>query len=82
LRSRTLFQASPVLILDEPSSALDPLVEFNLNNTMYHLSKDTTVITISHRLSTTKAADTIYIFDNGRIIEKGNYLCFQKIQEE
>ena len=71
--SRAFYKDSPVIILDEPSSALDPLAEYKLNKTMYDLSADKTVITISHRLSTTKNADLIYMFDGGEIIEQGSH---------
>ena len=71
--SRAFYKDSPVIILDEPSSALDPLAEYKLNESMYKLSGDKTVITISHRLSTTKSADLIYMFDDGEIIEQGTH---------
>lgn len=71
--SRALYQQSSVIILDEPSSALDPIAEYNLNDTMLHLESDKTVIFISHRLSTTKMADKIFMLENGEIIEEGNH---------
>ena len=71
--SRSLYKDSPVIILDEPSSALDPIAEFELNNTILKLRRDKTVIFISHRLSTTKTADKIYMFENGRLIENGSH---------
>lgn len=71
--SRSLYRQSPVIILDEPSSALDPIAEYELNNTMLRLGREKTVIFISHRLSTTKMADKIYMFENGRLIESGSH---------
>lgn len=71
--ARAFYQNSPVIVLDEPSSALDPLAEFQLNQTMYEIGRDKTVITISHRLSTTIHADCIYVFENGRIVEQGTH---------
>ena len=71
--SRCLYKDSPVIILDEPSSALDPIAEFELNNTILKLQRDKTVIFISHRLSTTKTADKIYMFEKGRLIENGSH---------
>ncbi len=62
-----------IAILDEPSSALDPLAEYKLNKNMMQQTKDATVIFISHRLSTTKDADCIYMFENGRIVEHGTH---------
>lgn len=71
--SRAFYRDSPVIILDEPSSALDPLAEYELNRTMFALGEDKTVITISHRLSTTRAADCIYMFSDGEIVESGTH---------
>ena len=71
--SRSLYKDSPVIILDEPSSALDPIAEFELNNTILKQRRDKTVIFISHRLSTTKTADKIYMFEKGRLIESGSH---------
>lgn len=62
-----------VAILDEPSSALDPIAEYNLNTNMMKQTEDATIIFISHRLSTTKDADRIYMFENGEIIEQGTH---------
>lgn len=61
------------VILDEPSSALDPVSEYNLNQTMMTLSEHKTVIFISHRLSTTCMADRIIMMENGEIIEQGSH---------
>lgn len=62
-----------VAILDEPSSALDPIAEYNLNTNMMKQTEDATIIFISHRLSTTKDADRIYMFEHGEIIEEGTH---------
>lgn len=60
-------------ILDEPSSALDPLAEYKLNTNMMKKAKDASIIFISHRLSTTRDADRIYLFEHGRITEEGSH---------
>ncbi len=60
-------------IMDEPSSALDPVAEYELNQSILEHAKDKTVIFISHRLSTTRMADRIYMFDSGRLIEAGSH---------
>lgn len=70
---RSLYQDAPVIVLDEPSSALDPLSEYNLNHTMMNLDREKTVIFISHRLSTTRLADRIYMLEEGRIVEQGSH---------
>lgn len=62
-----------VAILDEPSSALDPRAEYELNKNIMNRVGDATVIFISHRLSTTRDADCIYMFENGEIIEQGTH---------
>lgn len=62
-----------IAILDEPSSALDPKAEYELNKNMLKKAGDATVIFISHRLSTTRDADCIYMFENGEIVEQGTH---------
>ncbi len=71
--ARALYKDSPVIILDEPSSALDPIAEYELNRSMLTLQENKTVITISHRLSTTRMADKIYMLEKGEIIESGTH---------
>ncbi len=66
-------------ILDEPSSALDPLSEATLTKNMMDNAKEAAVIFISHRLSTTKEADHIYMFENGTIIEDGTHEELMKL---
>ena len=62
-----------MVILDEPSSALDPISEYNVNQSMLAAAKDKTVLFISHRLSTTRIADRIIMLEKGRIIEEGSH---------
>lgn len=62
-----------LFILDEPSSALDPLAEAKVYENMLSLGKDKTIIFISHRLTTTVNADYIYLFEEGCIIEEGTH---------
>ena len=71
--ARTFYKYCPIIILDEPSSALDPISEYQLNQAMLEAAKDKTVIFISHRLSSTVMADRIYMLEQGRIIERGNH---------
>ena len=63
----------PIVIMDEPSSALDPMAEYQLNRSILQHTRDKTVVFISHRLSTTRIADTIYMFDGGRLVERGSH---------
>ena len=62
-----------IAIMDEPSSALDPRAEYQLNQLVMNELKDKTVIFVSHRLSTTKDVDCIYLFEAGRIREQGTH---------
>ena len=61
------------MIQDEPSSALDPIAEYQLNHAMLSATKDKTVIFISHRLSTTRLADHIIMLEKGRVVERGTH---------
>ncbi len=71
--ARVLYSSADIIILDEPSSALDPVAEYQLNKAVTELSGDKTVIIISHRLSTTRFVDKIYMLENGRIAEEGDH---------
>ena len=71
-----------IAILDEPSSALDPFAEYKLNRNMMKAAKDATIIFISHRLSTTREADRIYMFEHGEIIEQGTHDELMALQGE
>ncbi len=62
-----------LLILDEPSSALDPLSEVNLMHSILDISNTATTVMIAHRLSTVRDFDCIYHIENGRIIESGSH---------
>jgi len=71
--ARAFMKDADLIILDEPSSALDPMSEYELNHTMMAAANDKTVIFISHRLSTTIMADRIYMLDSGELIEEGSH---------
>ncbi|MCR5477699.1 MAG: ABC transporter ATP-binding protein/permease [Lachnospiraceae bacterium] len=71
--SRVFYKDAGLMILDEPSSALDPIAEYQLNHAMLEATGDKTVIFISHRLSTTRIADRIIMLENGRIAEQGTH---------
>ena len=71
--ARAFYQNADLIILDEPSSALDPDAEYALNQAISKYADDRTVIFISHRLSTTRHADRIYMFDGGKLIERGTH---------
>ena len=71
--SRAFYKDADILIMDEPSSALDPIAEYELNKAMQTAAKGKTVFYISHRLSTTRDADRIIMLEKGRIIEEGSH---------
>jgi len=71
--ARVFAKPYELLIMDEPSSALDPISEYKLNHSIMESASDKTVIFISHRLSTTRHADKIYMFESGKVIESGSH---------
>lgn len=71
--ARAFYKDAGVVFLDEPSAALDPIAEYRLNQAMQEVAIEKTVLFISHRLSTTKDADLIYVMEQGCVIEKGNH---------
>lgn len=71
--ARVFAKPFELIIMDEPSSALDPIAEYNLNQAILQYAADKTVIFISHRLSTTRMADRIYMFDSGVLSEYGSH---------
>lgn len=71
--ARVFAKPCQIIILDEPSSALDPISEYNLNQTMLEAAANKTVIFISHRLSSARMADRIYMLEKGEIIEQGSH---------
>jgi putative ABC transport system ATP-binding protein len=62
-----------VLILDEATSAVDPETERALSEALRRLSEGRTTVTIAHRLSTAEAADWVFVFDQGRLVEQGGH---------
>lgn len=70
---RALMNSAPILVMDEPSSAIDPIAESKIFETVLRESKEKTVLFISHRLSATQYADKIYVFDQGCIRESGTH---------
>ncbi|GEK90044.1 ATP-binding cassette, subfamily B [Alkalibacterium putridalgicola] len=71
--ARSLYKDAPVMILDEPTAALDPLTEFEIYQNFDNLVEDKTAFYISHRLSSSKFCDEILVFDKGEIIQRGTH---------
>ena len=62
-----------IAILDEPSSALDPIAEYKMYENLISITKDKSVIYISHRLSSAVLSDRIFVLEDGKVIEEGNH---------
>ena len=71
--ARSLYKDAPVMILDEPTAALDPMTEFEIYQNFDNLVKDKTAFYISHRLSSSKFCDEILVFDQGEIVQRGTH---------
>jgi ATP-binding cassette subfamily B protein len=71
--ARALLRDAPLLVLDEPTAAMDPQAEYELYQHFRALAKDRMTLLISHRFSTVRMADLILVLDDGRIIEKGTH---------
>ena len=71
--ARALYKDSNILILDEPTAALDPLAEYEIYNQFDSMTNNKTAIYISHRLSSCRFCDEIIVFEKGKIIEKGHH---------
>jgi glucan exporter ATP-binding protein len=71
--ARALLKDPPILILDEATSALDAATEARVSRAMSTLMKGRTTFIIAHRLSTVRDADEIMVFENGEVVERGNF---------
>lgn len=68
--ARNFYRDAPIIILDEPTSAIDALAETRIFKRLFAL-KDKTIISVSHRLTTVRKADVIYMMEEGRVVEEG-----------
>ncbi|MDR1689126.1 MAG: ATP-binding cassette domain-containing protein, partial [Clostridiales bacterium] len=71
--ARALFKNAPIVILDEPAAALDPRAEYEMYQGFNSLIEGKTAVYISHRLSSTRFCDSIAVFNNGEIAERGTH---------
>jgi ATP-binding cassette, subfamily B, beta-glucan exporter len=72
--ARAMLKDAPILILDEATSALDAQTEARIKRALDRLRSGRTTFIIAHRLSTVANADTIYVLDQGRIVEHGRFV--------
>jgi ATP-binding cassette subfamily B protein len=73
LLARALYKDAPILLLDEPTAALDPLAEHEMYMKYSTMSEGKTSLFISHRLASTRFCDRIVLLDGGRITEEGTH---------
>lgn len=71
--ARTLYKGTPMIVLDEPTAALDPFAEARVYEDFSLMVEHKTAIYISHRLSSCRFCDEITVFDSGRIVQKGTH---------
>lgn len=78
--AHVLYQSPEMVVLDEPSSALDPNAEQDLNDIIDQTTKEKTLVIISHRLSCVHSVDRIYMMKEGEIIEEGTHTQLMNLQ--
>lgn len=71
--AQALYKDAPILLLDEPTAALDPIAEHQIYKDYFEFSKNKTSVFISHRLSSTRFCDRIIYIENGEITEIGTH---------
>jgi ATP-binding cassette, subfamily B, bacterial len=71
--ARVFFRDAPFIILDEPTAALDARAEHELFESIRTLCRGRSVLLISHRFSSVRSADRIYVLDGGRVVESGSH---------
>lgn len=72
--ARAFLKPAPILLLDEATSALDAVTESSIAKSLNQLSENTTTIVVAHKLSSIKDADTIFVLDQGKVVEFGTHL--------
>ena len=70
---RAIFKNAPIVVLDEPTSSLSPLAEYDVYKRFNEMVRDKTAIFVSHRLSSSQFCDKVALFDDGKILEYGSH---------
>lgn len=73
LLARALYKDAPILVLDEPTAALDPIAESEIYDSYLKFSENKTALFISHRLASTRFSDRILLLEGGRVLEEGTH---------
>jgi subfamily B ATP-binding cassette protein MsbA len=76
--ARAMLKNAPILLLDEATSSLDAESERDVQKALHELMKNRTTLVIAHRLSTVINADTIYVIEEGKVVEKGTHFDLLK----
>ena len=71
--ARAFFRGGSFLVLDEPTASLDPRAEADLFAQMRELARGRSVLLVSHRFSSVRSADRIYVLESGRVVEHGDH---------
>ena len=71
--ARALYKDSPIFILDEPTAALDPRVEYEIYSKFEEFTQNKTILYITHRLASTKFCNKIVVLKKGEVIELGTH---------
>ena len=71
--ARALYRNAPVIVLDEPTAALDPFAEYEIYTQFHNMIHGRTAVMITHRLSAVQLADKVAVFDDGHVAEYGTH---------
>jgi ATP-binding cassette, subfamily B, bacterial len=71
--ARAFYRSAPMVIIDEPTAALDARAEYELFSSLHEVLRGRSALIISHRFSTVRTADRIYVLDHGRVVEHGTH---------
>ena len=71
--ARAFYRDAPLVIIDEPTAALDARAEYELFSSLHEVLRGRSALIISHRFSTVRTADRIYVLDHGRVVEQGTH---------
>jgi ABC-type multidrug transport system fused ATPase/permease subunit len=80
--ARVFYRDPSLIILDEPTSAIDSLAEEEIFSNLKDFAKEKTIVMVSHRFATVKKADYIYVIDDGRVVESGTHADLLKLDSE